>query len=357
MTKDSYRVIGVMSGTSLDGIDMAQLTFTFASGKWHFTIGNAQTVAYPEDWVNRLRNAVNLDLKSIATLDGSYTKLLSSAISKFISDNNLTDIDAICSHGHTVLHQPQNGITIQIGNRPEIALLTNQKIVCDFRVQDVEMGGQGAPLVPIGDRLLFADYNYCLNLGGFSNVSFEDNDRRIAFDISPVNTMLNKYANLVGKDYDDKGQIASVGNIIPELIEKLNSLPYYKTTWPKSLGMEFVNAEIFPLTDHYSADIPDLLHTFCEHIAIQTESALPKKTGKMLITGGGAYHDFLIDRIKHHLPQMEIVIPDKKLLEFKEALIFGLLGILKLRNQNNVLASVTGASQDHSSGRIFLPYD
>ncbi len=110
-------------------------------------------------------------------------------------------------------------IYLQIGNLPEIAKYVNQTIVCDFRVQDVEFGGQGAPLVPIGDQILFSDYDYCLNLGGFSNVSFEENGQRIAFDISPVNTVLNFYANQLGLDYDDKGQLSRTGKIEFRLIK------------------------------------------------------------------------------------------------------------------------------------------
>jgi anhydro-N-acetylmuramic acid kinase len=215
------------------------------------------------------------------------------------------------------------------------------------------LGGQGAPLVPIGDQILFSDYEYCLNLGGFSNISFQENSTRIAFDISPVNTVLNFYANTLGLDYDDKGLLARSGKINSELLVELNALEYYKKPFPKSLGFEFVKETVLPLLEKYSIPIEDKMHTFTEHIAMQIAKALPKKEGKLLITGGGAYNDFLIERTQHYLPKIKIVIPDTKILEFKEALIFALLGVLKLRGEVNVMSSVTGAKTDHCSGFIY----
>jgi len=231
--------------------------------------------------------------------------------------------------------------------------LYHQKGICDFRVQDVQLGGQGAPLVPIGDRILFSDYDYCLNLGGFSNVSFEANGTRIAFDISPVNTVLNFYADKLGLKYDDKGSIARTGTISAELLSKLNALDFYQKTYPKSLGFEFVKEVVLPMMEKYSISIEDKLRTFTEHVAFQIAAALPSEKGSLLVTGGGAYNDFLIERTQFYLPEMQVVIPDAKTIEFKEALIFALLGVLKLRNEINVLASVTGAKQDHCSGVIY----
>ena len=262
-------------------------------------------------------------------------------------------IDAVCSHGHTILHQPHNGFTLQIGNLPLLHDLLPYTIVCDFRVQDVALGGQGAPLVPIGDELLFSEYDYCLNLGGFSNISFHENGIRKAFDISPVNTVLNYYANAMGLPYDDGGTIAKTGTIHPELLAQLNGLAYYKKAYPKSLGMEFVNDTIFPLLHSFALPAAAILRTFVEHIAFQI-AAVCKPNTKLLITGGGAYHTFLIDRLTHHLPSVQISIPDDKTIQFKEALIFALLGVLRLRNEVNVLASVTGAQRDHSSGQIYI---
>lgn len=353
MQNESYNVVGVMSGTSLDGVDLAHIYFTINEGKWFFQIHESETVAYSEEWISKLKRAVDFSENELINLNEEYTSLLSKVISEFIMKYKIDNLDAVCSHGHTILHQPNNGITLQIGNLPQIAKLINQKVVCDFRVQDVKLGGQGAPLVPIGDRILFSDYDYCLNLGGFSNISFEENDNRIAFDISPVNTVLNFYAEKLGFKYDDEGEIAKSGSVNNELLDRLNSFDFYKKKYPKSLGYEFVKTCVLPLIEEFKISEKDKLRTFVEHIAIQISLALPIKNGSLLATGGGAYNKFLLDRIRFYLPELKIKIPDSKTVEFKEALIFALLGVLKIRNEVNVLASVTGAIKDHSSGNIY----
>lgn len=355
MFKEKYTTIGVMSGTSLDGVDLAYIVFTVKNNKWEFEILESQTISYPNDWLNKLKIAVDFSEAQLEKLNQDYTQLLATIISSFIEKYDIKNLDTVCSHGHTILHQPQNGFTLQIGNLPEIAALLNQTVVCDFRIQDVQLGGQGAPLVPIGDRILFSEYDYCMNLGGFSNVSFEQNKERIAFDISAVNTVLNFYANQLGFDYDDKGSISKTGTCNDDLLSKLNALDFYQKKYPKSLGFEFVKETVLPIIEKYSIPIEDKLHTFTEHVALQIALALPNKNGSLFITGGGAYNDFLIERIQYHLPEMKIIIPSAKILEFKEALIFALLGVLKLRGEINVLSSVTGAKSDHSSGMIYYP--
>lgn len=352
MFKESYNVIGMMSGTSLDGIDLAYINFSFHK-KWQFSIIYSETIPYKKDWLERLSNSTSLAADEIEKLDFQYTELISKFILEFIKKNNILNIDAICSHGHTVFHQPESGYTLQIGNLPLLAKKTNIKTVCNFRVQDVKLGGQGAPLVPIGDRLLFSQYDYCLNLGGFSNISFEKNNKRIAYDICPVNTILNFYSEKLGFNYDNKGIFASKGQIDSILLESLNADTYYKTTYPKSLGIEYVHSVVIPLINKYNISIENILATYIEHIAIQIQKSIQIIPSSLYITGGGAYNDFLIQRIKHHLPKSTIVIPEKTIIEYKEALIFGLLGVLKLRNEINVLSSVTGAKHDHSSGYIF----
>lgn len=354
MEPQNYIVVGVMSGTSLDGVDLAQIRFTVADGRWDFELLACETVAYSTDWVDRLRSAIGFTPMELASLNTDYTKLLGGIIRDFLEKHAMESVDAVCSHGHTILHRPKDGITLQIGNLPEIAELVGQKVVCDFRVQDVLMGGQGAPLVPIGDRILFSDFDYCLNLGGFSNISFEDDGKRTAFDISPVNTVLNHYARMLGYDYDDGGMIARYGNVDSKLLDELNSLDFYQLLPPKSLGFEFVREIIFPLIERHDIAIENILRTFTEHVAIQIANAIDTKTGSLLITGGGAYHTLLIERLRELTPNLTIEIPDTKTLEFKEALIFGLLGVLKLRGENNVLASVTGAREDHCSGKIYV---
>jgi len=355
MLKVNYNLIGVMSGTSLDGVDLAHIHFKILNNKWSFEILECETIRYNTNWIDRLKNAIDSTSEELTLLNQEYTVLLGTIISNFIQKHRISNLDAVCSHGHTILHQPEKKLTLQIGNLPVIASICKQTVVCDFRVQDVLLGGQGAPLVPIGDQILFSEFDYCLNLGGFSNISFDFNNKRIAFDISPVNTVLNFYANQLYLEYDDKGSISRSGKINESVLQKLNDIDFYKKDFPKSLGFEFVKETILPLIESYSISIEDKLRTFTEHIAIQISLVLTNRKGKLLITGGGAYNDFLVEQIKNYLPDLEIIIPSSKVLEYKEALIFALLGVLKLRNEVNVLSSVTGAKKDHCSGFIYQP--
>ncbi|MDO6598260.1 anhydro-N-acetylmuramic acid kinase [Oceanihabitans sp. 2_MG-2023] len=352
MTKNEYKVIGVMSGTSLDGIDLACVTFTYET-TWKFKITCCNTVGYSQAWLQILKELVSQSSEALKQIDSKYTAHLAQVINTFIQENNIQNIDAICSHGHTALHKPEKGLTYQIGNLKELATLTNNKVVCDFRVQDVALGGQGAPLVPIGDQLLFSEYDYCLNLGGFANVSYQENENRIAYDICPVNIVLNKYANRLGFPYDDKGKIAKSGTYLMQLGNDLRNLVFYKQKPPKSLGLEWVETEIFPRLDAFKRKEKDLLRTFTEHASSQIARNFNIRSN-VLVTGGGAYNDYLISRIKFN-KELNIIIPSKEIIEFKEALIFGFLGVLKIREEVNCLSSVTGAKQNHSSGKIYLP--
>ena len=353
MLKSEYKVIGVMSGTSLDGIDLAYISFIKSESVWKFKIHSAETISYIASWKATLAKLIFLSKEELREIDVSYTAFLAEIINDFIRKYDITNIDAVCSHGHTALHQPSEGFTYQIGNLSELAELINQKVICDFRVQDVKLGGQGAPLVPIGDRLLFPQYDYCLNLGGFANISEEIGEKREAYDICPVNIILNRYTRTIGYEYDDNGSLAREGTVSKQLYDTLNSLSFYEEKPPKSLGLEWVQNFVFSLIDKFDLSIPDILRTVVEHVAFQTAKVIkPNKT--VLVTGGGAYNGFLMNRIKA-LSKAEIVIPDENLIEYKEALIFGLLGVLKLRNEVNCLSSVTGSKHDHSSGVIFQP--
>ena len=341
--------IGVMSGTSLDGVDLAYVQFEF-DNNWSFKILNAITFGYDSKWRNQLKNAFNYSKEELLKIDTDYGEFLADLINQFIKKNNIKKIDFIASHGHTIHHEPDKGYTLQIGNGDIIAKNTGVKTIYDFRSQDVALGGQGAPLVPIGDELLFSDNTYCLNLGGFANISFNNGKERIAYDICAVNTVLNFYTNKIGLNYDDNGKLASTGKINQPLLNKLNALPFYTLSSPKSLGIEYVNAILLPLINDFNLEINDVLRTFIEHIAIQITNSL-KADGSLLITGGGAFNGFLIERIKHHTTTT-IKIPSKIIIDFKEALIFAFLGVLRLENKVNCLKSVTGASKNHSSGVI-----
>ena len=353
MSKTNYKVIGVMSGTSLDGIDIIYASFSIID-HWNFEIHISETIKYSKYWTSILNGLVEKSIEELQQIDKDYSKFLAKVISEFISRNAIKDIDFVASHGHTALHQPENGFTYQIGNRQILADLLQQKVICDFRVKDVELGGQGAPLVPIGDRLLFGDYDFCLNLGGFANISFETNGQRIAYDICPVNIVLNHYVRQVGLEFDNKGELASQGSINNVLLDGLNSLSFYSQTPPKSLGLEWVNSEVLPIIETYQLSIKDILRTVVEHVAIQISKVLSVKGAKVLVTGGGAYNDFLIERIIV-LSASEVLIPNAEITEFKEALVFGFLGVLKDREAVNCLKSVTGANKDHSSGKILFP--
>ncbi|MBT8246058.1 MAG: anhydro-N-acetylmuramic acid kinase [Winogradskyella sp.] len=353
MLTNQYFVVSVMSGTSLDGIDILYSKFSFNT-KWDFKIIEFETLNYPENWVSKLKQLTKFTKTELKAIDDEYSVYLANQISEFIEIKRISNINFIASHGHTALHNPAEGYTYQIGNQQKVADFLNQKFICDFRVQDVELGGQGAPLVPIGDRLLFSDYNYCINLGGFANISFEENEERIAFDICPVNIVLNHYVNKLGFNYDNKGKIAASGNVNDSLLEKLNNLDFYNQVPPKSLGLEWVQNCILPMIEMYEIKTKDVLRTFVEHASIQISEFLNVENSTAFITGGGAYNLFLIDRIKE-LSNSEIIIPSDEIVEYKEALIFGLLGVLKLRNEVNCLKSVTGAKKDHSSGVILIP--
>jgi anhydro-N-acetylmuramic acid kinase len=340
-----------MSGTSLDGLDMACCTFEYQDQVWSFSIEKAETSPYPEKLRHKLALLHQSNEKEIRKIDTELGRYFGDEVSKFIRRHNLK-ADFIASHGHTVWHRPSDGITLQIGNGREIARASGLTVINDFRKQDVEMGGQGAPLVPVGDRLLFPGFDYCLNIGGIANISFEEGKERLAWDVCPANMVLNMLANRIGKPYDDRGKAAAAGNTLPGLLAQLESLAYYDETGPKSLGREWIETHVFPILKGY--DVPDMLATFTEHIALRISATVGKSNAKMLITGGGAYNDHLVKRIKE-LCDAAIILPDRNTIEYKEALIFAFLGLLRLKGINNVLGSVTGAVKDHCSGRIIEP--
>ena len=341
-----------MSGTSVDGLDLVYVHFE-KKEKWNYKILNSITYQYSKEWLVRLKSSLSLSKSDLVKLDQEYTLLLSKQILRFVNEFSINDIDAVSSHGHTVFHDPTNKFTYQIGNLPQISKEIEQKVVCNFRQQDVSLGGQGAPLVPVGEKYLFGEYDSCINLGGFANISKTLDEKLIAYDICPVNTVLNYLSNKINLDFDKDGEISKNGSLIEDLYSRLNKLDYYNNNHPKSLGIEWVNSTIIPLLDLYPNQIADLLYTYSCHIAEQvSKSTINEKN--ILVTGGGAKNKFLIDLINKKLNN-NVVIPDDILIDYKEAIIFGFLGVLKLLNINNCYSSVTGSSKDHCSGEIFLP--
>jgi anhydro-N-acetylmuramic acid kinase len=350
MKKNVWYCLGLMSGTSLDGLDIAYLKFD-NSEKLEFEILKAKTIPYSEEWRNKLKNAYYISALEITKLDVEYGTYIGNCINEFMTENEINHLDFVASHGQTIFHNPAEGYTLQIGNGATIAATCNQKIICNFRSPDVALGGQGAPLVPIGDKLLFSKYDYCINIGGFANISYDKNEVREAFDVCPANIVLNHYAEKMGFIYDDGGKIARSGTINLELLEKLNDLSCYQEK--NSMGFEVVEGEIIPMIDSFNLSTETILATYTEHVALKISSIL-NPNSKSLFTGGGALNTYLIERIDS-LSNSEIIIPNKQIIDFKEALIFGLLGLLKLENEINCLKSVTGARKDHSSGVIFNP--
>jgi anhydro-N-acetylmuramic acid kinase len=342
-----YRVLGVMSGTSLDGIDLAICSFSKTTN-WQFSIEKSITLPYSKYWKETLQNLHAKSAAEIKLIDKKYGVFLGDTINNFLAAEK---VDFIASHGHTIFHQPENKHTLQIGGGEIIAKITKTTTINDFRSLDISLNGQGAPLVPIGDLCLFSSYKYCVNLGGFSNISIKNNGVIAAFDICPVNIVLNEVCQQLGIEYDNNGNIAKRGKLIPILLEQLNSLNFYKQKAPKSLSREWAEKYIYPLLKNYKTE--DILNTFCEHIAIQIGVFL--KNESALFTGGGVFNTYVMERIKCH-SYSKIIIPDNTLINFKESLIFAFLGVLKLKNEVNCLKSATGSKRDNCGGVIHHPY-
>ena len=342
-------VIGLMSGTSLDGLDLCCVHFDF-DGTWHYRIVKAESVDYPEELRRALGSAQDMTALEYARLHSDYGLYLGRQVRAFVERNRLK-ADLVASHGQTIFHQPGVRFTAQSGSGAGIAAECGIDTVCDFRTTDVALGGQGAPLVPIGDAILFGDYDYCLNLGGFSNISFDGGDRRLAYDISPVNYVLNHYAGFCGQSFDRAGAMARRGKVCDALLSRLNALDFYTQSGPKSLGREWVEAVVYPLVDSYKLPVEDVLATFVEHVAVQIGRNV--RGGRVLVTGGGARNVFLLERMRAVAPQAEYIVPDSLTIDFKEALIFALLGALYVAGRPNCLSSVTGAVRDNIGGCLY----
>ena len=352
--KDIYNVIGLMSGTSLDGLDVAYCRFEFAGGKHEYQILCADTYAYSNDWIQRLSTLENSTALEYARCNADLGHYFGRCVCKFISDNNLgaDDVDFISSHGHTIFHQPEMGLTTQIADPNAIAAEAGLPVVADFRTLDVALGGQGAPLVPIGDRLLFGNYDSCLNLGGIANISFTKNGKRVAFDISPCNMILNYLSGKLGMDYDKGGMLAKTGKCTDSLLEVLNELEYYKMPCPKSLGREWFIEHFRPYFEQSPCDVPDLLATATEHIAGQIANALNNNAlTSVLVTGGGAFNCYLIESIRKKT-DCRVEVANKLIVNYKEAMVFAFLGVLRMRGEANCLCSVTGARIDNCGGVV-----
>ena len=360
-----YRVIGTMSGSSLDGLDIVFVELQEVSGAWTYNLRNAICYEYPKEWTDKLSRATSLDALQYHLLDAEYGRYCGELINRFITENNIQyQVQLIASHGHTTYHIPEKHFTCQLGHGANIAAATGINVVSSLRSMDVALGGQGAPIVPIGEKLLLGNYLFYLNLGGIANISLNHESGYIAYDVCPANKVLNMLARESGKSFDDGGQIAEKGEVNESLLEILNDFEYYRMPYPKSLSNDFGTDVIYPLIEKRNADTDDDLRTYVEHICVQVSNAVQQLqrdfnisgNHAMLVTGGGARNIFLINRLKESLAGLNVSIetPADDLIDFKEAIIMALIGVLRWREENNTIASVTGASRDSIGGCVWI---
>jgi len=352
--QSDFVVVGLMSGTSMDGVDIAFCSFTDHNLNWQYKILLAETLSYNEYWKNKLSKAHLVPGYNLIKLDRDYGYYLGEIVKKYITQTGIK-IHLISSHGHTVFHKPDDGYTLQIGHGANIASITGTPVVYDFRSTDVAKGGQGAPLVPVGDKMLFTSYDSCLNLGGFANISFDIHGNRVAFDICPVNIVLNLMAKAFGLEFDKDGLIGHRGSCDNRLLEKLNGIEYYKKSLPKSLSREWFESVLLPIINEHKGKAEDKMATVYAHIVIQISEVIDSyNLRNMLVTGGGAFNSLLIKLLQNKL-NTEIIIPDEITIKYKEALIFAFLGFLRFHQQINCLSSVTGAHSDSICGALCEP--
>lgn len=356
-----YYAIGTMSGSSMDGLDIVYCKFEEVGGRWAYQILNTDCIEFSPEWKQKLQHITSISAKDLLLTHTAFGRWMGHAIRDFITKNALEHkVHLIGSHGHTVFHEPGQGMTFQMGDGASIAAITQLPVVSDLRNMDVALGGQGAPIVPIGEKLLWNEYNYFLNIGGISNITIYQNGQHVAFDVCPANRVLNVLSNELGKLYDNKGLSASNGTVNEDLLFELNDLEYYKKPFPKSLANEYGSDVLFGIIQKYAIATEDKLCTVCEHIAFQIDAVCETNSSgdmrRMLISGGGAFNDYLISRIRYYVSskQIEVVIPDTDLIQYKEALIMALIAVLRWREEVNVLSSVSGATRNSIGGALWM---
>ncbi len=361
-----YRVIGLMSGSALDGLDIVFVEFQQVSGKWEYTLRNAECFPYTHEWIEKLRNTTSLKALDYQLLHTEYGRYTGHQVNTFVETHHLHyQVQLIVSHGHTTFHMPGKKMTGQLGDGASIAAVTGINVVSDLRAIDVALGGQGAPIVPVGERLLFGDHQVFLNLGGIANLSLHHTGDPVAFDVCPANRVLNMLAKKVGKPFDEGGKLAEKGVVVKELLEVLNGLEYYSLPHPKSLSNDFGTDVVYPLIGSEGSSPENLLRTYVEHICFQVaksisvfrqDIATSPAPLRMLVTGGGAKNDFLVKRLTQILEPLQVAVetPPASIIDYKEAIVMGLLGVLRWREENNTLSSVTGASRDSIGGAVWM---
>lgn len=351
-----------MSGSSLDGLDIAYVHLNEVRGQWSYEIIHADCVPYTKDMSDKLRNVPQMSVPDFLKLHTSYGRFLGEAVNNFIDKHSIHhQVHLIASHGHTVMHEPQNNTSGQIGDGATIAAVTGLPVVSDLRNMDVALGGQGAPIVPIGDKLLFGQYDYWLNIGGIANITVMHNDAPLAFDVCPANQVLNGLAEMAGKEMDRDGEMARSGHLQLDILADLADEDYYLKQPPKSLSNEQAKQLVFPILLESKNEINDLLRTATQHIADKIAAAVKdypttKEMPVLLATGGGALNTYLMECLRDELAKQntELHIPDENTVQYKEAIVMALIGVLRFREETNVLSSVTGASRDSISGALWM---
>ena len=365
-----YKVIGLMSGSSLDGLDMVYVQLQEVAGKWTYEIQHTACYTYDPEWIKKLENATSLSALEYQLLHTEYGNFIGEQVNRFIEEKKLYyQVQLISSHGHTTFHIPQKKMTAQLGDGAAIAAAASINVISDLRSMDIALGGQGAPIIPIGEKLLMDGYNFFLNLGGIANISTHVmGDDIVAFDICPANRVLNMLAQEAGKQFDENGKMAAAGSVNEPLLEKLDQFAFYKLSYPKSLANDFGVKEVYPMIKEAQCNTPDALRTYTEHICIQVGHSVEKLLNdfkfstsglRLLATGGGAHNIFLVERLKKILKplQIKVAIPETTLIDYKEALVIALIGVLRWREENNVLSSVTGASRSSVGGAVWIGQD
>lgn len=355
--KKQYNIIGLMSGSSLDGLDIAFCEFDLTeSDNIQWNIVEARTYPFSEKWQLRLEKLPEQNALTYAKTHTYFGHYMGELVNKFIEETNLQP-DFIASHGHTMFHYPNQMMTSQIGDGAALAVITGFPVIADFRTHDIALGGEGTPLAPTVDKYLFPEYDFLLNLGGIANLTYQSKNKRIAYDITPCNQILNALANLLNKEYDDNGILAKSGNMLPKLEQVLNKFPFYNKPFPKSLDNQFIINHFLPKVLLIEGSINDKLHTCCKVFGKQIATNindLSIDNSQLLVSGGGAYNTFLIDCIKEHLnSNIEFTIPSSLIINYKEALLMALLGLLRIENRTNCFSEITGASNDSIGGAIY----
>ncbi len=352
MKGSEYKVLGLMSGTSLDGVDIAICSFMKSTSEWNYRLLYSHTYSYNVQWKSSLSQADKISGNKLIRLDREYGSFLGELVNDSVKQSGIQPV-LVASHGHTVFHNPEEGYSFQIGHGANIALSTGIAVVADFRSNDIANGGQGAPLVPFGDKFLFGKYQSCLNLGGFSNISLDWEGKRIAFDICPVNIILNHLASGTGFDYDKNGTLGKRGKTNNTLLLKLNSLHFYNDTAPKSLSKEWLDREFLPVIDHDNSTLEDKLSTIYDHIVFQVVKILKEyNLNEVFVTGGGTHNNYLM-HLLNNSTNAKFVFPDIQTIDYKEAIVFGFLGLMRNLNLINCLASVTGAMNNSVCGAVY----